>query len=183
MIGAARSGDQRVHDGGARLIARGVNDAVAAMSSLAAKFQIAVFIAVEFDAKAQQVFNRCGPAFRENMRSLRINQPRAGLHGVGEVEVWRVVFADRGGEPALRPWRRAAFAQRACGDDGDRTGAELQRCIKPGNARADDEDIGLQTVMPAPQARTLLVGADGYTWIAVSAAARSSARSGGAPFR
>ena len=95
--------DQRLHDRDARLVARGVDNPVAAMGGFAAKFQFPLLVAVKNDAEPGEVFHRRRTAIDQQAGGFRVNQPGAGFHCVREVKVRRIIRADRCSHAPLRP--------------------------------------------------------------------------------
>ena len=79
----------------------------------------------------------------QGAHGLLVAEPGTGDERVLHVQLGVVVLPEDGGQPALRP-RRAAVAERALGDDGDRASGVRQRHRghQPGGAAADDDDVG-----------------------------------------
>ena len=141
VLGRLRRRDKGLHDRRARLVARRVNDAVAAMSGFAPEDVTALVVPVEFDAVTGEILDRRLARVDKDARRFRVDEPRARFHGVGEMKVRRVVLAQRGGHAPLRPRRRAALAERPRRDHRHGPGRELQGGVEPCDAGADDEDV------------------------------------------
>ena len=126
-------------------VATGVRDAVAVVAALAAEGQRAVGAPVEARADLGQLAHRGRPLAHQRAHRGVVAHAGAGDDRVDEVLVGRVAGAERGGDAALRPPRRTGgedvlgheqHAQR-------RLPADVQRRRQPGDARADDDDVGL----------------------------------------
>ena len=73
-------------------------------------------------------------------RNSLIDDAGAGGDRVGRMVFGAVALGNRGGDAALRPQARRAFAERRGGDDGDRVRRELERGEQAGKAAADHND-------------------------------------------
>ena len=137
----ANGGDERLHDRGARPVARDAHDALFRMRGFFRQHVVAFEIAIERHAVAQQIANAIRAFVGNDPRDLGVDDAAAGFDRVGGVLCRAVAFADRRGDTALRPHARRAFAERRRGDDGNRQGREFQRREKTGEAGTDDHDI------------------------------------------
>ena len=98
-------------------------------------------VAIERNAVMQQIVDARAGLPRQSKRDGLVDQPGADRDGIGGVRFRAVAFGDCGGDAALRPRRRSAFAERSRGNHGDRARREFQRAEQSGEAAADDDDI------------------------------------------
>ena len=92
-------------------VAAGFDDAPALMRGFASERELAGVGAIECRSELQQIFDARGRVARKDLDDLRVADSGAGALGVDRVQSRRIVFADRGGDAALRPIGRGAFTQ------------------------------------------------------------------------
>ena len=124
---ALDGGDQRPLDLGAGGVAAGVRDPVAVVAALAGQRQLAVGAVVEVGAERDQLADGLGALLDEHPHGVEVAGAGAGDEGVELVLLGGVPRAERGGDAALRPLRRAG-GQDVLGDDQD--------LVAPGRAAA-----------------------------------------------
>ena len=109
--------DQRRHDRVAGHVAAHMHDASRRMRGLAADREPAFEVAVEGSAVTQQVVD-AAPALRapDRARLLRRPGPAPAAIVSAACASGAVALADRGGDAALRPGGRGAFAERRGGE-------------------------------------------------------------------
>ena len=144
MPGACRDrGDERARDLRARGVAARVRDAVAQVTALAGERDVAGSSVSKRAPSAMSSRTASGPLGDEDPHRLRVAQPGARDEGVALVLGRRVVVGERRGDAALRPAGRALVDLRL-GHDQDAVArrARVQRGGEPGDAGADDDDVG-----------------------------------------
>ena len=122
-------------------VAAGLDDAAPLMRGLASQRELAGVGAVERRAELEQLLDARRCVARENLDDLRVADAGAGALRVDCVQARRIVLADRGGDAALRPIRRRAFAQPRLAEHGDACGLKLERRDQAGDAGADDQRV------------------------------------------
>lgn len=90
------------------------------MRGFARQHEVAFQVAVEGNAIAQQIGDARRGLPGNEMGDVGIDDAGTGMDGVGSVVFGRIGLADGGGNTALRPDARGAFAQRCGSDDRDR---------------------------------------------------------------
>ncbi len=125
-------------------VAAGMDDAMPAMRGFEAAFQAAVRGAVERDAVADQVFDRCRAAGNNALDHRRDAKPIAGRERIGDMQRDAVVGADASGDAALRENARCVFADRPLAQQHARFRRELQRRHQAGDAAADDQHFAFE---------------------------------------
>src|SRR6185436_11734129 len=134
---------QQPRDLASRGVAR-VQYAAHAVRGLASAGQLAVGVAIEARAPVEQLLHVRRPFLDEHAHGVLVAEAVAGLDGVGGVERGTVVAAERDGNAALGVAGVAfgGFALRENQDAAD--GREGNRRAQPGDAAADDHEIGRQ---------------------------------------
>ena len=84
---------------------------------------------------------RSGPSSATRRRDVRVDDAAAGLDRIGGMLRRAIAFADSGGDAALCPHARRAFAERRRGNDRHRQRRKLQRREKSREAGADNDDV------------------------------------------
>ncbi len=139
-----------------------MQDTAAAVRRLAAHAEAALEVLVERHAVSEQVLDAGACLARHQLGDLLIDDARARADRVGGVILRPVALGDRGGDAALRPEARRAFAEAGGGDDRDRKRRELERGEQAGKPGADNNHAAL------PRAARKV---DGLAGISVMAAA------------
>ena len=141
-------GDQRPLDLRAGGVAAGVRDPVAVVATLPGQRQLAVGAVVEVGAERDQLADRLGALLDEDPHRVEVAGTGAGHEGVELVLLGGVPRPERGGDAALRPLRGAG-GEDVLGDDqhlvATRSAERLlepERGGEPGDAGADDDDVG-----------------------------------------
>ena len=136
-------GDQGPLDLGPGGVAAGVRDPVAVMAALPGQRQLTVGVVVEVGAERDQLADRLGTFLDEDAHRVEVAGARPGHEGVELVLLGGVPRAERGGDATLRPLGGAG-REHVLGDHQDLPDPIAQpECRgEPGDARADDHDIG-----------------------------------------
>ena len=134
--------DQRPLDLRARGVPTGVGDPVAEVAALTGERQDAVVL-VEDGAPADELVHGVRPFVDQDPHGFAVTGPGPGDQRVVLVLRGGVTRAERGGDPALRPLRRAGV-QHVLGDDQDPVdlAVETQGGSQAGDAGPDDDDVG-----------------------------------------
>ena len=82
------------------------------MRSFEALREAAVSAAIKGRAERREATDRGGSLVRQHCDRAGIAKPRAGRERIGRVQLGRIIACERGGHAALRPGRRAGFAER-----------------------------------------------------------------------
>ena len=127
-------------------VASGVRDAVAVVPALAGQQDLAGGVAVELRAEGDELAHARRALGDQRGDRLDVAEADPGHQGVVQVLLRGVGRVHGGGDPALRPGRRALVEHRL-GDEQD--GVDLrpqpQRGGQPGDARADHDDVASMT--------------------------------------
>jgi hypothetical protein len=100
-----------------------------------------IVIEVERDAKLGEPGDCGGRSGDDMLDHFEIVEPGPGNHRVANVGVEAVALFEDGGDPALRPFGRAA-SQWAFGEDGNLAMlGKVKRSGKSGRAGADDDNV------------------------------------------
>ena len=137
--GRGNSGDQRGHHSLASPVAADAHDPARAMRRLLRQAQLALKVAVEGHAIAQQILDAL-PGF-ESQNACHFGIGKAGARGnrIGGMGLRRVALAYCRGDSALRPGRGRALAQRLRAQHRDRQRRKPQRREQPRQAAANDQ--------------------------------------------
>ena len=133
---------ERADDLGAGGIA-GVQDARARVRGLAREVEPAGGVAVEPRAERQELRQAIGAVGVSRAHRGRVAEPSGDGQGVGGVQRRRVARRHRARDAALRPGARAGLPEQALREEVDAAGAEAERHGEAGDARAEDDDVGL----------------------------------------
>ena len=151
LRGPFDGGDQRPLDLGSGRVTARMGDPVAVVAALAGQRQLAVGVVVEVGAESDQLADRFRPLLDQDPHRVEVAGARAGHERVELVLGGGVPRAQRCGDPALRPLGGAG-GEDVLGDDEDLAdlAREPQRGGQPGDARADDHDVGARRPARAP---------------------------------
>ena len=147
--GLADGVDQGPLDLGAGRRPAGVDDPGHRVAALAGQQQPAALVGVEDGAEGDQLVDPGRALVDQDPHGVDVAQAGAGLEGVGQVEVGRVlVLGEHGGHPALGP-AGGRLGQLGLGQHADpdaaqhRAGRGPDRGRQPGDAAAEDEEVEL----------------------------------------
>ncbi len=133
--------DERAQNRVSGRVAAGFDDAAALVRGFASQRQLAVGVAIERGPEFQQFFDPRGRVLGEDGDDFLVADAGAGALRVDRMQSRRVVFTHGGGDAALGPVGRGAFAQTRLAQDGDLHRHELEGGHQPGNPGADDEGV------------------------------------------
>ncbi len=134
--------DQRLENLVAGRVAAGFDDAPALVRGLASECEFARHRCDRTRRRARAVL-RCEPARRASRISTSISSlmPAPARCVSNRVQARRVVFADRGGDAALRPIGRRAIPRRVLHSTVTLRGCEFERRHQTGDSGADDDRV------------------------------------------
>ena len=133
--------DHRPHQLPARRVAQGVDDPRVRVAPFSGQGDVAVDL-VEDRAPLDQLADPLGGLADDQLDDLGVAEPLAGGEGVGDVVLEVVLGVEDTGDPALGI-RAIALADLILGDDQDpEPFRHAERRAEPGDAAADDQDVG-----------------------------------------
>jgi hypothetical protein len=130
-----------------------VDDAAGRMSRLARHEEMALEVAVEGDAIAEEIVDARRGVGDQQTRDLLIDRAGAGGDRVGEMALDRVAFTHGGGNAALRPGGGGALPDRCRGQHRHRPRRQPQRAEEAGETAAHDDDAGFRRMIACHDSR------------------------------
>ncbi len=127
------------HNGRARAITFGMQDAPAAMSGFQPENEPALCIAIETNSGSFQGIDDGGGSGDDICCHSRVTEAVACGERIAKMQCSAVVSAKACGNAALRPGAGRFATERAAGQKQDRLRCERQCCHQAGNTAADDD--------------------------------------------